>query len=170
MSYLRDVPPSLLSAAAIVLMIPCLFLIPIGLPGSWLMLAILGVATWVGAVSGTVFAILVALAATAEVAEFFIVRHASDRYGASRRAFWGAIAGGLVGVLLGAPLPILGPLIGGLIGTFAGAATVTWWETRHVAATKRAAIGVLIGRVFAAATKTAIGVAILVVGAAALIW
>lgn len=151
-------------------MVPCLFLIPLGLPGLWMMLAILGVATWFGAVPWPVFGVLFALAAAAEVAELFILRRAADRYGASKRAFWGAVAGGLVGVLSGAPVPILGPLIGGLVGTFAGAAAVTWWETRHLAVTQRAAVGVLVGRAFAAGAKTAVGVVVLVVGAAALIW
>ena len=156
--------------AAIALMVAGLLVIPLGFPGLWLMLGVLALAAYDGAVGWWIVAVLAVGAAMAEVAEFFIVRHTSDRYGASRRAFWGAMAGGLVGVFIGFPIPILGPLIGGLLGTFAGAAIVTWWQTRHLQTAGRAALGAVIGRGFAAAVKTAAGFAILVFGAAALLW
>ena len=155
--------------AAIALMTVGLLVIPLGLPGLWVMLAVLGLAAFDGAVAWWVVGALAVCAALAEVAEYFIVRHTSDRYGASRRAFWGAIAGGLVGVIVGVPVPIVGPLIGGLLGTFAGAAIVTWWQTRHLGSAGRAALGAVIGRGIAAAVKTAAGFAILVFGAAALL-
>lgn len=152
-------------------MIPCLFMIPLGLPGTWIMLGVLGLAAWAGEVAWWVWGGLIVVAFLAEVAEFLIVKRTSARYGGTRRAFWGAIAGGVVGMLIGLPIPfpLLGPLLAGLIGTFLGAAAVTYWETRHLDAARRVAWGALLGRGFAAAAKTAAGVIVLVVGATSLL-
>ena len=159
------------AALLVLLMIPCLFLIPLGLPGTWIMLGLLGLAVWSGEVAWWLWLLLILVAGAAEVAEFFIVRHTNRAYGGSRRAFWGAIVGGTVGVFLGVPfpVPIVGSLVGGLVGTFAGAALVTFRETRRVRSAGRVGWGTLIGRGFAAAAKTAAGVVVLVVGATSLI-
>jgi uncharacterized protein YqgC (DUF456 family) len=161
----------ILALGAIFVMVACLFLIPLGFPGTWVMLAVLGIGAWLGEVAWWVWGILIGLAGLAEVAEFLIVRRASQQFGASRKAFWGAILGGIVGVLIGLPipLPLAGPLIGGLVGTFGGAAVVTWWETKHMKTAGRAAFGALVGRAFAAAAKTAVGFAVLIIGAASLL-
>lgn len=161
--------PHVLVAGAIVLMIGCLLLVPLGLPGLWLMLTIIFVGVVVGEVAWWVFALLAIVAGLAEVAEFLVVRWTSARYGGSNKAFWGALAGGLAGMLIGMPVPVIGSLIAGCIGTLLGAALVTWWETRHLRSAGRVAWGALLGRGFAAAVKTAAGVAILVIGAWALL-
>lgn len=154
---------------AVFLMAFCLVLTPLGFPGNWLMLAILGVGAWLGEVPSWAVVVLAAMAGLAEVAEYLIVKHTSARYGGSRAAFWGAIGGGLIGVLVGMPVPILGPLLAGLIGTFAGAAAVTLWQTRHLPSSGRVAWGAVVGRGLAAAVKTAVGIAILALGATALL-
>ena len=160
-----------LLALAIVGMIVALVVIPLGLPGLWIMIGILAVATFVDEVSPIILVLLVVVALLAELAEWAIVARTSARWGGSRKAFWGAIAGGLVGILVGlpVPLPILGPLAAGLLGTFAGAAAVTLWETRALRSAGRVGCGAVLGRAFAAATKTAAGIVILVTGVAALI-
>lgn len=160
-----------LLALAVVGMIVALFVIPLGLPGLWIMIGILAVATYADEVSPWILLLLVFVALLAELAEWAIVARTSARWGGSRKAFWGAIAGGLVGILVGlpVPLPILGPLVAGLLGTFAGAAAVTLWETRALGSAGRVGCGAVLGRAFAAATKTAAGVVILVTGVAALI-
>ena len=164
------VDPNALLALALLVMVVALFLIPLGIPGLWIMIGVLTVATVTDEVSPWILLFLVAVAVLAEVAEWAIVARTSARWGGSRKAFWGAIAGGIVGILVGlpVPLPILGPLLGGLVGTFAGAALVTLWETRALRSAGRVATGAVLGRAFAAAAKTAAGVVILVVGAAAL--
>lgn len=160
-----------LAALLVLLMIPCLFLIPLGLPGTWIMLGLLGLAVWIGAVAWWLWLALITVAGAAEIAEFFILRHTSRAYGGSRRAFWGAILGGTVGVFVGLPfpVPVVGPLVAGLLGTLLGAGLVTYRETRRVRSAGRVAWGTLIGRALAAAAKTAAGVVVLVIGAAALI-
>ena len=158
-------------ALAIVGLIVSLVIIPLGMPGLWIMIGILAVATWAKEVSPWILGLLVVVALLAELAEWALVSWTSARWGGSRKAFWGAIAGGLIGILVGLPipLPILGPLVAGLLGTFAGAAAVTLWETRALRSAGRVGCGAVLGRAFAAATKTAAGVVILVSGVAALI-
>lgn len=153
----------------IAIMVLSLFLTPLGLPGNWIMIAVLAAGAYFGTVG--LFALLACLliAAAGEVVEFLVLQRLNLRYGGSRRAFWGAIAGGIAGVIIGLPLPIIGPIIAGFLGSFAGAAGVTWWETRRAAAATRVGWGVVLGRMWAAAAKTAAGVAILVLGAADLL-
>jgi hypothetical protein len=163
--------PEGLLALAVVIMVVALLLIPLGLPGLWVMIGVLTLAVAGNEVSPWILLVLIVVAVLAELAEWAIVARTSARWGGSRKAFWGAIAGGLVGILLGlpVPLPILGPLLAGLLGTFAGAAAVTLWETRAMRSAGRVGCGAVLGRAFAAAAKTAAGVVILVTGAAALI-
>lgn len=131
---------------ALAIMAIALILIPIGVPGTWIMIAVLAVATYFGEVGVAVLAGLTAIAAAAEVIEFFLVRSLSTRYGGSSRAFWGALIGGVVGVLVGVPVPVIGSIIAGVLGSFLGAAAVTIWETRQIGQATRVGWGVKIGR------------------------
>lgn len=144
-------------------------LTPLGLPGNWIMLAVVGAGVLFGQVGPWLFGGLLLAAAAAEAGEYLLVRRYSRRYGASSTAFWGAVAGGLVGAVVGAPVPVAGSLVAGVVGTFVGAAAVELWSTHEVRAAGRVGWGALLGRVTAAAVKTAAGVAILVAGGAALL-
>ena len=75
----------------------------------------------------------------------------------------------IFGVVVGIPVPIIGSIIAGFVGSFAGAALVTWLEARDMGQAGRVGWGVLMGRMWAAAVKTAAGVVILVAGGAALL-
>jgi uncharacterized protein YqgC (DUF456 family) len=153
----------------ILIMIPALFIIPLGLPGLWIMVAVLAAGALAGEVGLAPLATAVALAVAAELAEFLFVKLMSDRYGGSRGAFWGALVGGLVGVLGGAPIPVIGAVVAGILGTFLGAAAVTLWEQRNLPSAARVGWGVVLGRIFAITAKMAVGVVILVTGAWALL-
>src|SRR5690606_27018896 len=144
-------------------------LIPLGVPGLWIMVALLAVAAWLGEVGWLLIAALVLLAGFAELLEFLIVKRFRNRYGASNRALWGAVIGGCPGVFVGVPVPIVGPVIAGALGSFAGAAAVALWETQRLDRAARVGWGVVLGRAFAAAVKVAAGIVILVAGATALI-
>ena len=85
----------------VALMALSILLIPLGLPGLWILVALVAVGAWLGEVSLWVVTVSVALAALAELAEWLIVRAYNIRHGGSPRAFWGAVIGGLVGVLVG---------------------------------------------------------------------
>ena len=142
----------------------CLFLIPLGLPGLWLMLA-----------AGFVYDLLMPgtdpigiwniagatlLAVFAEIAEFSLAGKYARKYGGSRRAGWGAILGGMVGAFAGVPIPIVGSVIGAFAGAVLGALVFEYLGNRDANAATRVAWGALVGRVVAAALKVGVGVAI----------
>ena len=154
---------------AVAILIASIFLIPLGLPGLWIMVGVLAVAAIYKVVGlGTLLLVLV-IAGVAELIEFAIVSKLTTRYGGSRKAFWGALAGGVIGVIVGVPIPIIGSIIAGFIGSFVGAAAVTYLETKSASGAGRVGWGVVLGRVLAAAVKTAAGVTIVVIGTFALL-
>lgn len=153
---------ALLLLAAVLL--ACLALIPLGLPGLWLMLAAaLGFNVLLPGPGpiGTITLVGTALVAVvAEVLEFVVGARYTTRYGGSRRAAWGAILGGIAGAVVGVPVPVIGSVIGAFVGAFAGAYLAERSRrTEHGVAT-RVATGALVGRAAAAALKTAGGVVI----------
>jgi uncharacterized protein YqgC (DUF456 family) len=140
-----------------------LILIPLGLPGTWLMVAIAIIDRIVDHTSGIGIITIVAVAAVAliaELVELALIARYARRYGGSRRAGWGAVVGGFVGVIVGVPIPIIGSIIGGLVGSFVGALIAEYDLTGDHAAATRAATGALFGRAAAAAMKVGAGVAI----------
>jgi uncharacterized protein len=159
----------MLAVLGIAVMVAALLLTPLGVPGLWIMVAVLALGAWGGAVGVLVLGIAIVLAAAAEVVEFLIVERLNVRYGGSRLAFWGAITGGIAGVIIGIPVPIFGSVVAGFIGSFVGAALATLYETRRVEAAARVGWGTLLGRMWAAAAKIAAGMIILVLGASALL-
>src|SRR3954471_299175 len=94
----------------------CILLIPLGLPGTWL---ILGVAVGYAALThesiGWVSIVIIGvLAIVGEAREFMRAGRVARRFGGSRRGSWGAIIGGTVGAIMGVPIPI--PFVGSMIG------------------------------------------------------
>lgn len=155
---------TLVEIAAVAVMVLGLALIPLGIPGLWVMMAALLAAVLLGAPMGWAAVLgLAVLAGLAEVGEYLAVKVASERWGGSSRAFWGAVAGGLMGGLVGTPVPIVGSLIGLLVGTFGGAVAVAWLESRDAGGAVRVGWGAVLGRAAAASVKTAAGLSILVV-------
>jgi uncharacterized protein len=142
-----------------------LLLIPLGLPGLWVM--VLGVLAygWLTdfqAVTAGIVALVVALAVLGEVIEAWLGFRLARRYGGSSRAGWGALAGGLIGAVVGVPVPLLGSVIGGFVGSFAGAALFEYTRARQTGAAAGPGWGAVLGRAAAAAVKMAIGVVIAV--------
>ena len=142
-------------------------MIPLGLPGLWIITAALLVAVPLELGVGWTLG-LVALGATAvaEGVELLTVRAMGKRYGGSPRAFWGAVAGGMVGLFVGVPIPIIGSLVAGFLGTFAGAWIVTYLETKDLRRSGQVGWGVLLARTIAVGLK--VGVAVCLLGALAL--
>jgi uncharacterized protein len=156
-----------MSVLMVLMMLFALFMIPLGLPGLWIMLAIVAIGWVMGHLGLTVLITATCIALFAELIEFFILSKLTKQYGGSRKAFWGALGGGLLGVLVGTPIPIIGSLIAGMLGSFIGAALVTYAETKELGSAHRVGWGAVIGRALSAVTKTAAGLAILVIAAAA---
>lgn len=137
----------------------CILIIPLGLPGTWAMLAIAVGYTamtrdsihWVN------ITILGALALIGEIVEFALAGRYARKYGGSKRAGWGAIVGGMVGAFAGFPVPVVGPMIGAFVGAFAGALLFELAGGGRAGAATRVAWGALVGRVVAAAMKVGLG-------------
>lgn len=139
-----------------------LLLVPIGLPGLWVMVGIALLFDLVvpgSAMGMTTIVGVAAIAAAAEVVEFVLGGRMARRYGGSRRAEWGAIVGGLVGALVGVPVPVLGPMIGAFVGAFVGALVAELSLRRGVPAAARVATGALVGRALAVVVKMGAGAA-----------
>jgi hypothetical protein len=159
-----------LALAGIAIMILSLALIPLGLPGLWIMLGVVAIGMWTGAVSIWLFLVLVALVVLAELLEWFAVDRLGRKYGGTQRTFWGALAGGVVGALVGTPVPVIGSLLGVFAGTMVGASIATWTLVKDSEVALRAGWGALLGRSAAIALKSAAGLVILVAGGAALLF
>ncbi len=162
------------TVALVVLAVVLLFglvLVPLGLPGLWIMLGA-ALLYWVilptggiGIVTMVTASIIVVIA---EVLEYTIAGKYTRRYGGSSRASWGAILGGLIGAVMGVPIPVVGSLAGAFLGAFVGAfvgeLTVHRAQRGNPA---RVATGALVGRAVAAAVKSAMGLLVAVVVMAA---
>lgn len=152
---------TLISVAVLVAMLACLAIIPLGLPGLWLMVVIVLGLVLAGSLSWTFGLTIAAVAAVAEIAEYVVLGRFGRHFGGSTRAFWGAVVGGMLGLFVGVPVPLIGPVITAFLGTFLGAGLVTFLETRSVSRSTRVGWGVLLARTVSVALK--IGVAIGVV-------
>jgi uncharacterized protein len=159
----------MLAILGILVMGIALILTPLGIPGLWIMVGVLAIGAIGGTVGAFVIIVCLALALGAEILEYLIVDRLNVRYGGSRLAFWGAIFGGIAGVIIGMPIPLIGSIIAGFLGTFAGAMAATLYETKRFDSAARVGWGVLLGRVWAAATKVAAGIIIFVLGSTALL-
>ena len=138
-----------------------LVLIPLGLPGLWvIVLAILGYGwlTQFRTLSAFFIGLVVALALLGEVFESWIGFRFAQKYGGSSRAGWGALVGGLIGAVVGVPVPIVGSVIGGFVGAFLGAALFEYTRARQSGVAAKAGWGAVLGRAAAAALKMAIGI------------
>ncbi|MEP7324525.1 MAG: DUF456 domain-containing protein [Gemmatimonadota bacterium] len=141
-----------------------LILIPLGLPGLWVMLlAILGYGalTDFRSIGLGTLAVVTALAFIGEIIEWWVGFKYTQKYGGSRRAGWGALLGGIVGAFAGIPIPIIGSIIGSFLGSFAGAAIFQFTKTPDNAV--RAGWGALLGRLWATAAKTSLGLVMAVI-------
>jgi uncharacterized protein len=142
-----------------------LLLIPFGLPGLWVM--VLGVLAygWLTdfqTVTPGIVALVVVLALLGEAIEAWLGFRFARRYGGSRRAGWGALAGGLIGAVVGVPVPLIGSVVGGFVGAFAGAALLEYTRERRAGAAAGAGWGAVLGRAAAAAVKMGLGIVIAV--------
>ena len=139
----------------------CVLVVPIGLPGTWGMLALAtGLELFDATLLGTpglvtfgwpMLATAGAIAILAEGLEAAAGAAGTRAGGGTRRGMVGAILGGLLGALALTPLipiPLIGTLIGALLGTFAGAfyGEVTGPEAQQADNPLRAALGATLGR------------------------
>jgi uncharacterized protein YqgC (DUF456 family) len=158
--------PAISITLLIVVLLASLVMVPLGLPGLWIMLGaglLYNVLVPAGGIGGWTLIICGALVAISEVLDFTLGARYARKYGGSKRASWGSIIGGIVGAFAGVPVPVIGSIIGAFAGAFVGALIGEYTvpaEGRGNPA--RVATGAVIGRAVAAAAKTGIGVVIVV--------
>ena len=144
-----------------------LVLVPLGLPGLWVMvIGVIGYGwlTDFRTVGAATIAVVLALAFLGEIIEMWVGFRLTKRYGGSNRAGWGALIGGIIGAVIGVPVPIIGSVIGAFVGSFAGAMLFEYTLSATTSTAVRAGWGAVLGRAAAAAVKIALGLVIAVIG------
>jgi uncharacterized protein len=151
----------------------CLLLLVVGLPGTWVLLAIAFlielVDVWllpgdtVVTFGWGLLAVCAGLAVVGEIIEAIAGAAGTRMGGGTRRGMVGAIIGGIAGAIFFTPLipvPILGMLIGAMLGAFAGAfvGEATGPEARGRNHNLRAAFGAAVGKLGGTIAKLAIGI------------
>lgn len=140
-----------------------LFLLALGLPGNWVLLA----GTWAAiglnpavALTMSHVLILLGLCLFAELVEWLCGVLGAKRYGVSTAGVWGAVLGGFAGALLGGMIiPVVGSVPGGLLGTFLGAFGVELRRGADMERAWRLGRGAFIARMLALVAKVGVSVA-----------
>lgn len=146
----------------------CLLLTAIGLPGTWLMIALAAGIHLLQEATGSVGAatsawwtigVCVALAGVGEVIETLAGAAGTHAGGGTSRGMVGAILGGIVGGIVLTPvipIPLVGTLLGAMIGTFAGALAgeMTGEAAGDGGDSVKAAFGATVGRLLGSMGKT----------------
>ena len=164
-----------LAALFSLLALACLGLIPLGLPGMWLMIGFAALAQMLGTIPFTSAASLhfgwallgacIGIGVLAEIVEAVAGAAGAKYGGATRRGMVGAFIGGIVGAIFFTgllPIPIVGTIAGGLVGAFAGAwigeaSAVAQRDPQH---RFRAALGAAAGKLAGTFGKLAAGVVV----------
>lgn len=149
------------SVAVVLAMLAGVAMIPLGLPGLWVIVAVTLGLVLAGHLAWGVAATVLVVALAAEAAELLVVSRFGKVYGGSRRAFWGAVLGGMAGLFVGLPVPLVGPVLTAFAGTFLGAGVVTLLETRSIQRSARVGWGVVLARTAAVALKVAVALGVI---------
>lgn len=142
-----------------------LVLTPIGLPGTFVILAgaiVYNLIQWAMALSLLVLGVLLGIALVGEVLEYVLSVKLASRRGASNPAIWGAVIGGIIGAVVGTPLPVVGSVVGLFVGVFLGAFLVELVLQKDAARAMTSATGAFYGRVGAILTKSLLGVVMII--------
>lgn len=139
-----------------------------GLPGTWLLLALAGGAEWITEprlFSGGTAIAAVLLAVAGEAWEFLASSTTAKRAGAGRRGAVGALLGGIAGALAGTlliPVPIIGTLVGGGLGAFALSSALERDGGRDLGESLRVGRAAAAGQLLGVLGKTVAGVGVYV--------
>ncbi|MDL2314238.1 DUF456 domain-containing protein [Desulfovibrio sp. OttesenSCG-928-C14] len=156
---------TILAVIFIILMLGCLFLLLLGLPGNWVIIAFTGIWAWMhgaGMFGWQFFILIIFLAALGELVEFLAGLYMAKRYGGSNKGSLGGIIGAFAGGILCAPILFgLGALPGALAGGYLGCFVVEKLSGRKGMDAARAALGATIGRFGGFVVKLGIGISIL---------
>lgn len=156
----------------IILLAVCLLQI-VGLPGNWIVLAIVVLWKLVGPDATTVdvtwFFILAAaiIAGIGEIMEWLAQIKLGGKFGSSAKGNWGGIIGSFIGAIILLPLFFgFGAILGALAGAYAGCFIVEFICKRRLYQAHKAAWGAFVGRFLGMGLKLGIGIAIVVMSVA----
>lgn len=144
-------------------MLVSLILIPIGLPGTWVMVVLAAI---FGVIEGfqdiTVWGILglAAAAGFGELVEFAGGTLGAKFGGASREGMIAATIGGILGAIFGTaliPIPIVGSILGAFILCFALTAAIEYNRESNFRLAMKAGFGAFFGKIFSTIAKISIG-------------
>lgn len=150
----------------IILALVGLLMIPIGLPGNFMIFIgaiIYNFIAFSWALSFKVLGILLVLAIAAEILEYYLSARAAQKRGVSRAGVAGAFIGGIIGAIVGVPIFLIGSLLGLFIGAFLGAFIVEFFRQEDVVKAAHAGIGAFYGRLGAIMVKALIGIVMIII-------
>ncbi len=144
-----------------------LFLVVLGLPGTWLMvLSAAGLYWWqpeLDLFSEWTLVAVTGLAIIGEILGLVSGVVGSKKAGGSKWGSVGAIVGALGGGIFGTvllPIPIVSSILGVCLGAFAGAVAAELLSGRNVGSSLESGKGAAVGRFFGILAKLSVGVAI----------
>ncbi len=139
-----------------------IILVPLGLPGLWLIVATSLTYSYFydfgpGSSDYWVNAILFLLALLAEVLEFLVGTFGSKAMvEVSTGAIISSIVGALIGAMIGVPVFLIGAFLGLLLGAFLGAFIYEWIVQKDFSVAVTTAVAVFLSRMVASFLKTCI--------------
>ena len=150
----------------LVVLVVCVLLNLVTLPGNWAMVAL--VIVWEMFYPGsslgvTFFVLFIGLAFVGEVVEFGAQIYGSKKYGSSKTSTAAGVIGAIAGALAGAPFMFgVGAIFGALFGAWAGCYLAERFIRRQPSELAfRAAQGAMVGKFFGMVIKFGIGMAML---------
>ena len=151
----------------VLLLLAALLLVPLGFPGTWLMVVASFVYSLVtdfqtGKSDFWVLFIVVVLAVVGEVLEFGIGVWGGKKMSVSNRTIVSSLIGGILGAFIGLPVLLIGSLVGFCLGVFLGAFISEILEKKDWRKAFQGALACFFSRVTAMFVKTGIGFAIVV--------
>ena len=149
-----------------------LFLVVLGMPGNWLMLAGAIALWWYEPAMFSIWTLVAigVLAGVGELLELLAGVVGSKKAGGTRRGTIGALVGGLIGAIVATfliPIPVVGSLIGACVGAGLGAGGFELTGGRTMDDAVKSGVGAGVGRLVGTGIKLAIGVMIWIVCAVA---
>ena len=168
----------------VVIVVAACLLTVIGMPGNWLVVTAAAVYAFLlphdgrAAIGWPVVVALVGLAVLGEVVELVAGALGVQRVGGSRRsavlALGGSVVGGIVGVIVGVPIPIIGSFVGAILfgglGALTGGMLGEYWKGRTTDEALRVGHAAFWSRLFGTLSKAAIGLVMVIVTIAALLF
>ena len=168
----------------VVVVVVAWLLTVIGMPGNWLVVTAAAVYAFLlpgdgrTAIGWPVVVALVVLAALGELVELAAGALGVQRVGGSRRsavlALGGSVVGGIVGVIVGVPIPFIGSFVGAILfgglGALTGGMLGEYWKGRTTDEALRVGHAAFWSRLFGTLSKAAIGLVMVIVTFAALLF